>query len=144
MQAAGQNGIPTAFIVNQQGKIAWIGHPMGLKEPLLEDILAGRYDLKKAADEFAANAKREAKERELSRKLNTSLRTKNWADAEAALAEMEKGLSEQQREGYAMVHFQISAGRKDYDAAYKTLHAYADANKDEPAVQNQVAWVIVS
>src|SRR5207244_3356455 len=28
MQAAGQGGIPIAFIVNGDGKIAWIGHPM--------------------------------------------------------------------------------------------------------------------
>lgn len=144
MKAAGQNGIPTAFIVNSEGKIAWIGHPMGLKDSLLEEILAGHYDLKKAAAEFEENAKRQAKEQELSRKLSTSLRTKNWADAEAALEEMEKGLSEEQRQGYAMVHFQINAGRKDYDAAYKALRAYVEANKDEPALQNQIAWMIVS
>ncbi len=28
MEAAGRNGIPTAFVV-KAGKIAWIGHPMG-------------------------------------------------------------------------------------------------------------------
>lgn len=144
MKAAGQRGIPSAFIVNSEGKIAWIGHPMGLKEALLEDILAGRHDLKKAAEEFAENAAREDKEMALSRKLRSSLDKKNWTDAEAAVAEMEKGLSEEQRQGFAMVHFQISAGRKDYDAAYKALRTYTEANKDEPAVQNQVAWMIVA
>jgi thiol-disulfide isomerase/thioredoxin len=39
MKAAGQGGIPTAFVVNKQGKIAWIGHPMSLKEQVLEDVL---------------------------------------------------------------------------------------------------------
>jgi len=35
MKAAGQNGIPCAFVVDKQGKIAWIGHPlMGLQEAL--------------------------------------------------------------------------------------------------------------
>ncbi|MFO0492586.1 MAG: TlpA disulfide reductase family protein, partial [bacterium] len=34
MEAAGQNGIPHAFIVNQDGIIAWMGHPMGMDEPL--------------------------------------------------------------------------------------------------------------
>src|SRR5262249_24424483 len=28
MEAADQDGIPTAFIVNPKGVIAWIGHPM--------------------------------------------------------------------------------------------------------------------
>lgn len=34
MTAAGQSGIPSSFIVNQDGKIAWIGHPMSLDDPL--------------------------------------------------------------------------------------------------------------
>jgi len=35
MAAAGQHGIPAAFVVDQNGKIAWIGHPlMGLGEVL--------------------------------------------------------------------------------------------------------------
>ena len=40
MKAAGQNGIPTAFIVNKEGKIAWIGHPGRMDEPL-DKIVAG-------------------------------------------------------------------------------------------------------
>ena len=31
MIAAGQNGIPTAFIVDRDSKIAWIGHPMEIE-----------------------------------------------------------------------------------------------------------------
>jgi thiol-disulfide isomerase/thioredoxin len=34
MDAAGQEGIPTAFLINGEGKIAWIGHPMELEGPL--------------------------------------------------------------------------------------------------------------
>ena len=51
MKASGQNGIPSAFIVNKDGKIAWIGHPMDMDKPL-EKIVAGRWDLKTAAEEF--------------------------------------------------------------------------------------------
>ncbi len=50
MMAAGQGGIPTAFIVDKAGKIAWIGHPMTLEKPL-EQILKGEWDYKAAADE---------------------------------------------------------------------------------------------
>jgi len=32
MEAAGRNGIPSAFLVDKKGVIAWIGHPMQLKE----------------------------------------------------------------------------------------------------------------
>jgi thiol-disulfide isomerase/thioredoxin len=46
MKAAGQNGIPTAFLI-QQGEIYWIGHPMELEKPLTE-VAAGTFDIKKA------------------------------------------------------------------------------------------------
>jgi thiol-disulfide isomerase/thioredoxin len=38
MQAAAQNGIPTAFIVSGEGKIAWIGHPMQMEKRLGEIV----------------------------------------------------------------------------------------------------------
>jgi thiol-disulfide isomerase/thioredoxin len=44
MRAAGQNGIPTAFIVNKEDRIAWIGHPAQMDEPL-EKIATGSWDL---------------------------------------------------------------------------------------------------
>ena len=42
MEAAGRNGIPSAFLVNTKGVVAWIGHPMELKEETIEDALAGK------------------------------------------------------------------------------------------------------
>ena len=41
MAAAGQNGIPTSFVIDRQGKIAFIGHPNEL-EAELPAILAAR------------------------------------------------------------------------------------------------------
>ena len=34
MDAANQKGIPTSFLVNGEGIIAWIGHPAGMNRPL--------------------------------------------------------------------------------------------------------------
>jgi thiol-disulfide isomerase/thioredoxin len=45
--AAGQKGIPSAFIINKDGRIAWIGHPMQMDGPL-EQILTDKYDLEAA------------------------------------------------------------------------------------------------
>ncbi len=42
--AAGQSGIPTTIIVNQQGKIAWIGNPMEMDIPLAA-IINGSFNL---------------------------------------------------------------------------------------------------
>lgn len=38
MEASGEQGIPTAFIVGKTGLIEWIGHPMELDEPLQKVI----------------------------------------------------------------------------------------------------------
>jgi thiol-disulfide isomerase/thioredoxin len=51
MTAAGASGIPTAFIVDD-GRIAWIGHPMRIDEPLAE-VVAGTFDLDTAAKKYA-------------------------------------------------------------------------------------------
>jgi thiol-disulfide isomerase/thioredoxin len=42
LAAAGQNGIPCAFVVDQQGKIAFIGHPLILDE-VLPKIVEGSW-----------------------------------------------------------------------------------------------------
>lgn len=55
MNAANQDGIPTAFIV-QGGKIAWIGHPMKMEEPLGE-VVAGTFDPEKARVRSEAETK---------------------------------------------------------------------------------------
>jgi thiol-disulfide isomerase/thioredoxin len=41
MDAAGRGGIPSAFVVDKQGKIAWIGHPAaGEMTAKIEELLA--------------------------------------------------------------------------------------------------------
>ena len=56
MKAAGQNGIPTAFVV-QGGKILWIGHPMGGLKETLTEVAAGKFDMEKAKARGAAEKK---------------------------------------------------------------------------------------
>lgn len=51
MRPAGRQGIPSAFIVGPDGKIAWIGHPMGMDEPL-EQIINGQYDIEAAKEDL--------------------------------------------------------------------------------------------
>src|SRR5688500_13275034 len=48
MKAAGRNGIPCSFIIDREGKIAWIGHPMQMDRPL-EQVVAGTFDAEKEA-----------------------------------------------------------------------------------------------
>ncbi len=45
MTAAGQGGIPCTFVVDKEGKIAYIGHPMYL-DVVLPKVVAGKWDSK--------------------------------------------------------------------------------------------------
>lgn len=58
MEAAGQNGIPTAFIVDKEGRVAWIGHPMRMDDPL-KQVVEGSWDLAKAKEEFQSRGERQ-------------------------------------------------------------------------------------
>lgn len=51
MQAALQNGIPTAFLVGKTGQIEWIGHPMTVEEPL-SSIIGDQWDREAFAASF--------------------------------------------------------------------------------------------
>ena len=44
MVAARQRGIPAAFVVDREGKIAWIGHPMDGLDKVLERLSAGAFN----------------------------------------------------------------------------------------------------
>lgn len=59
MEAAGQDGIPAAFLVHQ-GQIVWIGHPMDQLDQTLADVLAGTFSIEKARRRAEANTRAEA------------------------------------------------------------------------------------
>ncbi|MEN6427422.1 MAG: TlpA disulfide reductase family protein [Phycisphaerales bacterium] len=48
MAAADRNGIPCAFIVGRDGKIAWIGHPAAM-DAVLDEVIAGTFDVQAEA-----------------------------------------------------------------------------------------------
>lgn len=48
MMAFGVDGIPHAFLIDKQGRLAWHGHPESGMDAALEEILAGKYDLEAA------------------------------------------------------------------------------------------------
>ena len=56
MEAAQQQGIPSAFIVGKSGKIEWIGHPMGMDD-VLKAVVNDEWDVEKAKREFALESR---------------------------------------------------------------------------------------
>jgi hypothetical protein len=144
MAAAGQNGIPTAFLVDLKGIIAWIGHPMTLKEQVIEDVLAGKFDVQKAAVEYEQEQKSEAQMNAVNSALRLAMRNHDWDGASAKLAEMEKLLPENRRESLDLVRFNIMIGKEEYPAAYRLAAKVSDTHKDNAGLQNDLAWQIAT
>jgi thiol-disulfide isomerase/thioredoxin len=55
MMAAGQGGIPTAFIVTSDFRVAWIGSPFAGMDQVLEQVISGQFNVDKAAAEARAD-----------------------------------------------------------------------------------------
>ena len=86
LKAAGQNGIPCAFVV-RKGKVNWIGHPSQLKQDLLDSILNDTFDV-------AAYAKAKEKEQAAANYFRANIMPlmmkKDYAAAIGKLEEMKK------------------------------------------------------
>lgn len=143
MDAAGQNGIPTSFIVGKSGLIEWIGHPMSMDEPL-EKIVSDKWDRDAFLEAF-----RKEQERDL---VMTKLRARmQRGDAEGALevlAAAKKAAEgdEETQAMYGQLEFRLKAtfamqkiqagetkeGLADLDALMKTA---------APAEQQQLKMV---
>ena len=137
MTAAGQNGIPSAFIVGKQGTIEWIGHPMDGMDKVLGKVIDGTFDAK-------AEAERKAKEQEQQQKLNTAMRGGNFDEAFAMMDEAVKA-DPSLAPRYAMIKFQtLLMRKKDEAAAYAHGAKIVDNEiKGEAQMLNGMAWMIV-
>ncbi|MGH7134038.1 MAG: redoxin family protein [Phycisphaerales bacterium] len=136
MEAAGQNGIPTAFIVNKDGNIAWIGHPMSM-DKVLDSVVAGTFDI-------AKHAEQQAKMELMQKDIGKALRAKDWDKAFKSMDEL-SALDSSMAGQIGATKFQILLmAKKDYAAAYKQANALADGPiKDDAQTLNQIAWTIL-
>ncbi len=142
MTAAGQNGIPTAFVVDQHGRIVWIGHPMAELEQVLEQVIAGRFNWQKVAKERQARERDEAAVDQLMRRVENLRQQKKYADA---LKELQQ--AEQRYPAYktalALTRYEILL-YVDEPKAYALARQLANNEfKNNPGALNMLAWSIV-
>jgi thiol-disulfide isomerase/thioredoxin len=143
MEAAGQDGIPTAFIINKHGVIAWIGHPMTMTEKLWDDILADHYDVAKAAADMAKEAESQTQLRTLSMKLGAAVKAQKWDEANATVDEIAKTMPADSAYPQIM-RMEILFQQKKYDDAFKIADAVSKAHPDDAGLQNELAWGILA
>ncbi len=131
MKASGSNGIPTAFIVDKESRIAWLGHPMQL-EPRLKAVVAGTHDIAKAK---AAAV--------IQKRLMSSLQTGNLDEAMKITDEL-SAADPTEAEAMEMLRFRLLSAKHDYAAAQKKAAELGEKNKDNPDTLNEIAWRLVS
>src|SRR5262249_46460678 len=129
MRAAEEGGIPTAFVV-RDGKIAWIGHPMELDEPLAK-ITAGDWDP-------GALAKQRLASKTLAKKANAVrvkiLRPFQARDYKATLAAIEEATSSDPElaEQFAWVKFTALCNGGDTEAGLALGAKLLKTQNDQP------------
>ena len=142
MSAAGQSGIPTAFVVNGSGRIAWIGHPMELDKSLAA-IVGGSYDVDAAAKKYAADVRQKAAQQKLAKDVTKAKKAKDFAAAlrliDEALAK-DKGL---EASFGIEKYFLLLELQKTAEAATYGQHLVADVIGTNPMALNSLSWSIV-
>jgi len=147
MEPAELQGIPSAFIVNGEGKIAWIGHPAAIEEPL-EQIVDGKWDLvaeaKKIADEKALKKKMASILGRLQKLYEQFNEDGNPDELLTSLDSAAKDIPTQATE-FQLIEFQVLSMTKDRaDDAVKSARKLLDSDKgDDPQLLNNIAWIIV-
>jgi thiol-disulfide isomerase/thioredoxin len=137
MEAAGEDGIPTAFIVGKKGEVEWIGHPMEIDEPL-KKIVADQWDRKQFIEERAAQKEIEKSIMEVyellqAGKLDQGLMQLDKLIKSGSNKELTAGLRMMQLELLIQIDPLRAVGvLKD---ALETL--------DDPQVLNAMAWSVV-
>ncbi len=141
MEAAEQEGIPSAFIVGKQGLIEWIGHPMEIDEPL-DQVVSGKWD------RVAFIAKKEAEEKamaDIQKRARSAMQKMQEGESDEAV-EMLDGLIKDYAdhpfiEQLKGLRFQvvIFAGG---DKAAAAIAEFAAGNRETEEL-NQIAWMVV-
>jgi thiol-disulfide isomerase/thioredoxin len=138
MTAAAREGIPTAFLVDKNGVIAWIGHPMTLEEKVIEEVLAGTFDMPKAANAYAERLKNELPLRALQKEVSLAIQKKDWPTASAKLTEEEKYLPENQRGELDFTRYSVLVGKKDIAGANRLAAEMLETRHNDPQVRNRL------
>jgi thiol-disulfide isomerase/thioredoxin len=143
MQAAGENGIPAAFIVDKQGQVAWIGHPMAGLDKALAEVVAGTFNAKVAASERETAQTARNKEREL---FKTVAELRQGGQIKEALAEIDKATAESPALAKRAAFVRINLlSEIDPEAASQEARKLADGDlKDNPGMLAALARTLAA
>jgi thiol-disulfide isomerase/thioredoxin len=140
LQAAGQEVLPTAFVINDRGQVAWIGSPMNLANPL-KQIMAGEWDLQAAAAQFKVDQARNDQVREL----QTKLAKLEKSSPNEALSSIDQavGIDPQMEKSLGLQKLRLLVGKNAAEGATYGHHLVEKVFPNDPSTLNALAWSIV-
>lgn len=145
MRAAGQNGIPCAFLVGKDGRIEWIGHPMSIDDPL-EKVVSDSWDREAFAVAFKAEQEFEA----AFRRVMMMVRAGNTGEAMTAIDDLIANaatpeLAARAQQAKTSVEFSIYQMllRTDQAAATEKLTKLVEMVDGNPRAVNSITWMVV-
>jgi thiol-disulfide isomerase/thioredoxin len=142
MKAADQGGIPTAFIVNKDLKVVWIGHPAEIDEPL-EKVVEGKFDVATAVAEAKKAKEEQAKLAKIQGKLQEAIQSEDPKKILAAIDEVVKEVPSIEPR-LAALKFNALIQTGDDDAALAAGKKLLEGEAGENAsALNFIAWTIV-
>ena len=140
MKAAEENGIPTAFVI-RDGKIAWIGHPMNMDEPLAK-ITSGEWNNADMAKTRLAEKTRERKATAVQSKIYTPYQSGDYRatlSAIEAVASSDPKLAEQ----FVTLKLNCLSRAGETDEALKLGHKLLDKYHDQGMALNNVFFPLI-
>lgn len=142
--AAGQGGIPCAFLVDQNGKIAYIGHPMAM-DKVLDDVVNKKHDIAALAESYKKKVANEKKIEALQQEFSTAFEGEDWPKSLAA-ADKLIALDPVENAQFIGAKFMIMGVKmKEEDKAYAFAKEMIKGPAKESAeLMNAFAWTIVA
>lgn len=138
LTAAGQKGIPCAFVVNKKGQIAYIGHPMRLEESFIRQLLA-EPGTKPAAEEPEIPATLSDQALELAAQAEALLVAGKPDDAAPLVAALHDALTDGFRHIGGLLELDLTIARKQFDDAVGLAAFLSEDFSDQPDVLLGVA-----
>ncbi len=141
MKAAGENGIPTAFIVGYDGHIEWIGHPAGIDQPLQQVV--DRSWNREAARTKRVELRRLAELRQrIFQDIDQATSDKNWDQALQLAEELEKTIPDVPLKKITRFGILLKADR--IEQAKEVLDELVTNSEQNPNPLNAFAWQIAT
>ncbi len=142
MDAAGQNTIPTTFVVDGKGRVAWIGYPLQI-DGVLSEVVAGTYDVDAAARKYATEMRVKGLSAKLQKDISKAKKDKDFAGAVRVIDEAIAADPALEASFGLDKYFLLLDAKRASDAAAYGQRLVSQVIGDNPNALNKLAWTIV-